>query len=476
MDRLRIQRRCAVAVIAASFVPWFFRSNVAALIARQRDVLLGRYSVEWFTTLLIVTIVLWCVAYGLAFPSKLSGRQQLFRVFAVLAALIPSLIVAEVALRVINKPRYIEEQVIERTNWPSERAEGIVRRRPPNRHYEVNYEDVPETARSYIRRPSGYPTQPVRLTTDARGFRNRVALDRADVIILGDSFAEGSRVDDTQAWPVLVAERTGLAVYNLAVSGTSPRFYRNALLDVGIKLEPRIALCMLYEGNDFQGGGDKKPATYRFRRKLKGALIRRRTKELMTRIFASINTEGHVPDAEGIAWQPAGVPDGSQANYYAFRPKRLIELYRDPDQFERSKGWQRTRETLDELIAQCRAHNIRPIFIYAPSKAHVVMPLLRHHISPQVLHAYATYRKDNLPAPPVFHSQFYDRIDSMEQVVGDYIRDQNVDFISTTSALQAKMAAGVPVYFTYDKHWSPLGHVVAADLVAGHLQEGSQDE
>ena len=99
------------------------------------------------------------------------------------------------------------------------------------------------------------------------------------------------------------------------------------------------------------------------------------------------------------------------------------------------------------------------------------MPLVRDRISPQVLHAFASYRqRDGLPPPAQFHERFFDNIDAMESVVGDYFRSRDVAFISTTRPLQEQMAAGVQVYFTYDKHWAPPGHELAAKLIEEHIK------
>ena len=45
---------------------------------------------------------------------------------------------------------------------------GELRLRPPNMRVDVDYEDVPLSARSYDRREPGYPTQRVIMTTDTR--------------------------------------------------------------------------------------------------------------------------------------------------------------------------------------------------------------------------------------------------------------------------------------------------------------------
>ena len=472
MSRLRWRRGAAVALLVASVVLWAFPSDVAALIARKRPVLLGRYSVDSFSTLLAITIVGLLVALGLWFPSKLRGRQQVFRVVTAVVAVCVALVIGEVTLRLVTRPRYVEEQVINRANWPAERATGSLRRRPPNLHYRITYVDEPEHARSSPRRSPGYPTSPVNLTTDARGFRNAATLERADVIVLGDSFAEGSRVDDRQTWAALLEQKTGLAVYNLAVSGASPRSYLNALFDVGLTLQPSVAICMLYEGNDFEAGAqDVKQASSDLRRVVKNALLRKRLKELMVKIFGPLNADAPVPQADGVAWQPIGIPAGTDAKYYTFRPVRLLELCRHRDRFAASGAWRNTAAILDEMIDTCRQRDIRLIFVYAPSKAHVVLPLVRDRVTPEVLHAFASYRRHRgLPPPATFHQRCFDNLDAMESQVAEHLRDRGVTFLSTTVPLRQRMAAGVQVYFTYDKHWTPPGHQLVAKLIAPHLE------
>jgi hypothetical protein len=41
--------------------------------------------------------------------------------------------------------------------------------------------------------------------------------------------------------------------------------------------------------------------------------------------------------------------------------------------------------------------------------------------------------------------------------------------VSATEPLRRAIAAGEQVYFTYDQHWTRLGHEVAARLVADEL-------
>jgi hypothetical protein len=50
---------------------------------------------------------------------------------------------------------------------------------------------------------------------------------------------------------------------------------------------------------------------------------------------------------------------------------------------------------------------------------------------------------------------------------------EGAGFVSPTLALREHVAAGDPVYFTYDQHWTRLGHRVVADVVASHLESSS---
>lgn len=52
---------------------------------------------------------------------------------------------------------------------------------------------------------------------DARGFRNREALDRARVVVLGDSQTYGTGVSREAAWPARLNELVTGDVYSMAL-------------------------------------------------------------------------------------------------------------------------------------------------------------------------------------------------------------------------------------------------------------------
>ena len=118
----------------------------------------------------------------------------------------------------------------------------------------------------------------------------------------------------------------------------------------------------------------------------------------------------------------------------------------------------------------CDRETIRLVFAYAPSKPHVVMPLVKENISPEHLHGFASLKKLGLPAPKEFKKKLYDRLDSQENVLREFCQSQGIGFVSATAALQSLAARGRQVYYTYDQHWTPLGHVVVAEELSRYFR------
>ena len=82
-----------------------------------------------------------------------------------------------------------------------------------------------------------------------RGFRNRRALDQADVVALGDSQTYGTSVAAEDAWPQQLGAITGLSTYNMAFGGYGPT-HSLVLLDEALALERTVVVEAFYAGND----------------------------------------------------------------------------------------------------------------------------------------------------------------------------------------------------------------------------------
>ena len=91
------------------------------------------------------------------------------------------------------------------------------------------------------------------------------------------------------------------------------------------------------------------------------------------------------------------------------------------------------------------------------------MPLVEENISPEYLHAFASFKKSGLPPPTEFKNKLYNRLGTQEKVLREFCQNQDIEFISATAALQNMAAGGHQVYYTYDQHWTRLGHMVVAE-------------
>ena len=82
----------------------------------------------------------------------------------------------------------------------------------------------------------GYRPNPTFRGHDSRGWRNASPLERADIVVFGDSHVYGSD------WPQRVGARLHLTVYQMGASGYGPAQYA-LLLDEALALEPKVIIA-----------------------------------------------------------------------------------------------------------------------------------------------------------------------------------------------------------------------------------------
>ena len=429
-----------------------------------------------FTVLFFLTPALWLAAYAFWSLRTHKPKEVVFRINVLLLAVILGVVVIDVVGRFLRKPRYIERQVVHQVNWPGARVDDIVRHRPPDQLYKIRYSDTPPTARSYPSPPPGYPTVDVILTTDGRGYRNLTRLEQYDIMTVGDSFTEGSRVSDDEAWPVLLGRKLNQTVYNLGISGGHPDYYLNAFEAFGLALKPKTAVFMIYGGNDFKesqsGRRSAKPLGERMRDTVKASPVVLGLKRAFIRYLGPINADVPVPGANILSWMPVAVRPGPDAKYYSFKPKRLVRLYWTKKAFRESEGWISTAQIFRKIKALCAGEGIRLIFAYAPSKPQVVMPLVKERVTAEQLHTFASFTKRGLPPPEEFKRELYTRLDNQETVLREFFEKEGIEFVTTTETIRKTAAEGRQVYYTYDQHWTALGQAAVAEKLSRYFSEG----
>jgi hypothetical protein len=470
----RQSKRITTAIILlANALLWIIPSNVAYLTAQNRDVLLGRYSLGHLTALFLLIPISAAMLY-LTWSNERNEKERRFKVIAISLCVLVSLIVMDIVARLVLPKRYVAEQTYFH--------------RPPNDVQAGTAKDVPEEAFLYPRTPPGYPDIEYTLTTDKRGFRNKTDLERYDVVVLGDSFAEGSHVTDDDVWPALLAQESNLTVYNIGMSSGHPGTYLETLKKFGPELSPKTVVCLLFEGNDFRDENfkEKNSISDQLEEHFKTSPLRNTLKTLLIRCFASKAPKPPVRSADdprnaatwvettgktlaAISWLPVSVPEGPNGKYYTFTVKRLLEHFVTNRQFIGEKGVKKTFAALKEIKKICAEKDVRLIIAYAPDKPHVLLPLITRTVSPEQLRAFMALKGKKLPPADKLLDVLLPRLDVQESAVRDFCSTESIEFISLAEPLRRTIAEGAQAYFTYDEHWTPLGHQIVAETISQYL-------
>ncbi len=466
IDSMILRQKIWLAVVfTTNAVLWLVPSDVVEQIARDRPTMLGRYSRTHFAWI-VVAAVLSVISVYVDQATGARYKRRCFIVLAMTLLLLPALGLADLALRFSRSVVYV-------------RDDGVYRR-PGGAQYRTEFTDKPRASRSYPGAPSGFGSVSCAIHVDDRGYRNTKAVDKCDVLVLGDSFAEGSKVSDEHVWVRRLADRTGASIYNLGMSGYAPMHYYQSLERFGLALKPKVVLCLLYEGNDFRSRQRKSG----WWSKMNGG-IKRYIKEspvlgafgtLMVTTAGRTNVHGEVAGVDVLDWLPMTIPVGSSGHHYAFPPKQLRDLYETADHFAQGERWGVASEHLAAMHRLCDGIGARLVVVYAPTAAQVTLRLAGARLPADKVRAFTkiSYKK-SLPDPPEFMRSLLDRLDARERVVGSWCRKTGIEFLSLTPAIADATAGGVQTYYTYDQHWTPDGHEVVADRLATFVREKLTD-
>lgn len=474
MKKERIIRLLVTAgLLGLLIILWAVPSDLAYNVAQERDILLGRYTLDRTIMLLIVTPVLLLVVRGIWTPKRPPTAEQkklhAFRMAALALTILPTIVLADIAMRLTQRRHYVGS------------AESY--HRTPNKVFHGAYRDRPEAAFSYPRPACGYGDVKYTLTVDAQGFRNAAVPETCDWIVLGDSFAEGSEVSDEQTWPVLLASARGVSLYNLGMSGGNPVTYLDTFKQFGLRLKPQTVIYLLYEGNDLRDSNftasklEAPRDNSLFNRTFKTSPLRRAVKEGIVALLApvgsrrfyedsAVNTPGH--PMYPVAWLPVRVPTET-GPAYAFDLKRLLQHFITPEAFARSTACVETFRLLSETRRVCDENGIRLVVVFAPDKPHLLIEHVVQTVPAPQLHAFVALKVDDPPAPDELGAVLLERAEVQEKAVERFCRDEGIDFLSLTQPLRQAAFEGIQTYYTYDQHWTAEGHAVVARFLAEHL-------
>jgi hypothetical protein len=297
------------------------------------------------------------------------------------------------------------------------------------------------------------------------------------MLVVGDSFSVGSNVSDLQAWSVLMADELHESIYNLGVSGADPQEYLNNLVHVGLQMQPKTVVVMIYEGNDFretllpEDDETEDQKNSGFIAGLKSSPLTRALRTLSRKHLETINSSAPIPGYKAaVGWMPLAIEYADKTRYYSFPPKRLSYLDTTKEKFSASENWQATAQIIKDFKKLADTKEFKLVIAYAPSAPHVVLPAAEDKIPAQQLRNFLAYEDKHLPAAAELKRRIFANLDAQEEVLAEFCRQQSISFVSTTKSLQKYTAVGVQTYFTYDQHWTPDGNRIVADVIAEHLR------
>jgi hypothetical protein len=289
-------------------------------------------------------------------------------------------------------------------------------------------------------------TRPDRITVtyDRRGYRNAIELDRADVVLIGDSYVEGSYVSDDQTLSSLLRARIARPVANLGVAGYGTAQERIVLDRDAMPLQPRVVIWFFFEGNDLyndylfesiQVAARETGATPWTERHgwWRRSFVRSAYPQLRLMLYPLVPR--HCPHFGTVATGP------HRGERVLFWPEAAAPW----GEFERDR-WDRAQHFFREGARTARERDVNLLLVYVPIKFRVYRDIIELPPGSEV-RDWALW-----PLPDLF---------------AQFCRTEGLTCLDLTELLRDSVRAGGMPHAPTDSHWNPEGH----RLIARALQE-----
>ncbi len=279
---------------------------------------------------------------------------------------------------------------------------------------------------------------------DRLGFRNPEPLDRAGMIVIGDSFVEAGLVPQHDLFSSQLARSEGLPVANLGQSGYGPQQELIVLKRYGLPLRPKVVLWLFFEGNDLLD-------VSRYERSVRDwATTVKANHGFVSRSF----TKNSLRLLRGFLQKPR--EDSAEAHRRSgrFRLRPEEDLYFAypgvPLSKEDEVSLRKTKQILAAAAQLSQAEGSRFLLVYIP-------------ITFRVYRDFCDFPEDG-----------YGRkwtLNDLPERLRRWSEEQEIPFVDLTGPLKRAAARGELVFFPDDGHWNGRGNQVGAQAVARVIQE-----
>jgi lysophospholipase L1-like esterase len=304
----------------------------------------------------------------------------------------------------------------------------------------------------------GHRPNPAHPEHDRRGFRNSQALERADIVVLGDSqtYGTGARAEET--WPRQLAAKLPRSVYAMAFGGWGAA-HSLLLWEEAAALKPAVVIEALYAGNDLFDAFD---LVYN-RGQL--ATLMSPDPQVQATVRAAEKAE---PIAQRVGRMYEAMAAAAKKGCAAARPD-LCEAFDDgraPTVFTSSyrlaaleledprirEGLDITLRALREMQARAAAARIRFVVVLIPTKELVFAEAWR------------------TPSPAF--RRLTENEERSRAELKAFLALERIAFIDALPALRAQLADGrAPYPRTQDGHPNAAGYAAVAEAVAAALKQ-----
>jgi hypothetical protein len=318
--------------------------------------------------------------------------------------------------------------------------------------------------------------------TDEDGFRNSHVSTSADILIIGDSYAEyGDNEDDTFG-KRLEKKLPGLTVANLGKSGYGPFQYLEVLKRYGVNKKPRFMVLAIFEGNDlgdiedylkwqeWRENGRRNEGTrveyQEISTALTGNILQRYRMAFMGTLHGIIK-QGSLAVNLLISkiWQMRGLthPDIAVVNVGNKDYDMLLldigwskKIIDSPENLLRSRGMSELRSILEEFKRICEMNQITAVVLYIPTRTHI----------------YAEY--STMQSGSRWLEKWRERVRNkgkIENVIMSLLNELSLEPIDLSPIFEQAAKRGKMVSLALDSHWNAEGREMAASTVAEVLKE-----
>ncbi|MEW6074290.1 MAG: hypothetical protein AB1726_17060, partial [Planctomycetota bacterium] len=304
---------------------------------------------------------------------------------------------------------------------------------------------------------------------DEMGFPNLARPDRADVVLVGDSFLVSAGLAEPPGLAAQLAQRTARTVYNLGVSGCGPVHELHYLCEWGLPLEPDLVLWFFFGGNDLLDVYVHLTYTRTGYATWGELFADQRPPRLfvpdLVRFYAARVSRA---SAEPLSPLRLRTPEGGTRPIW-FLGTYLVELsYRRAD-IERKKVWPATTEVLRRARDIVEGAGARFAVVYLPTKAQVYVP----YVEPDAEAIFAMGRRGEHGVPQTSPAQFLADVlanrNAVEDALADFCAAEGISYFSATPALEGLARRGELGFLTADTHWSVDGQAAALDPLLDFL-------